>query len=396
METKASGMDAAAAPVVRGEFLYRDALLVDVGGEGKRPPRAPESELKALLNGKAPKDQVAHFYEAQLIHYGLQRSKEKNTAKVRLQQALGQGKLKAPPPHIVDMEGQMKKDYASAVRKAKAASKSSAGKDDKGAVTKATKKRKNDEVENESSKRTKISMNVGGISINIEQDEQQSSKKRQAASKTSMNHGNSKSTKGGKTANASPQKPSCDQKTKTTKKSARETSDTPAKPATSKAKPKADTAAISSTPSKSTESKAKAAPKAKAEPKVKAEPKKSNAKTKAEPDFKQEAKVKAEPQAKKRAKVTSTIQGQEGSKHQRRAHGRRATTPAQRHRRLHPHQPTARRTVPRTRRQPPPLPLRRRRHDLGRLPTRHQDRGPTHRRHRGGLADVVWLAREGR
>ena len=89
-------MDASVAPVVRGEFLYRDALFVDVGGEGKRHPRASESELKNLLDGKAPKDQVSHFYEAQLIHYGLQRSKEKNTAKVRLSQALAQGKLKVP------------------------------------------------------------------------------------------------------------------------------------------------------------------------------------------------------------------------------------------------------------------------------------------------------------
>ena len=77
-----------------------------------------ESELKALLNGKTPKDQVAHWYEAQLIHYGLQRSKEKNIAKVRLQQALNQGKLKVAPPHLLDLEGQMKKEYASAVRKA--------------------------------------------------------------------------------------------------------------------------------------------------------------------------------------------------------------------------------------------------------------------------------------
>ena len=70
-------MDASVPPAVRGEFAYRDTLFVDVGGEGKRHPRAPESELKNLLNGKAPKDEVAHWYEAQLIHYGLQRSKGK-------------------------------------------------------------------------------------------------------------------------------------------------------------------------------------------------------------------------------------------------------------------------------------------------------------------------------
>ena len=74
------------------------------------PRSASEADIKRLLLGKDKdvKDQVAHFYEAQLIHYGLQRSKDKNAAKVRLQQALGQGKLKAQPPYLADMEAQMK------------------------------------------------------------------------------------------------------------------------------------------------------------------------------------------------------------------------------------------------------------------------------------------------
>jgi hypothetical protein len=56
-------MAAPVPPVVRGEFVYQMTLFVDVGGEGKRHPRASESELKALLNGKAAKDQVAHWYK---------------------------------------------------------------------------------------------------------------------------------------------------------------------------------------------------------------------------------------------------------------------------------------------------------------------------------------------
>jgi len=57
-------MEVSVQPVVRGEFFYNDVLLVDVGGHGRRHPRASESELRDLLNGKNPKDQVAHFYEA--------------------------------------------------------------------------------------------------------------------------------------------------------------------------------------------------------------------------------------------------------------------------------------------------------------------------------------------
>ncbi|KAK0312160.1 hypothetical protein LTR01_003074 [Friedmanniomyces endolithicus] len=138
-----------APSVTRGEFVYRDTLFVDVGGEGKRHPRAAETELKTLLSGKTQqKDQVAHWYEAQLIHYGLQRSKDKNTAKVRLQQA-------------------MKKDYAAAVRKAK---KADAGKVVDDTSPTPTKKRKMDDVVAESSKRSKISLNFGGIAIDIEHD----------------------------------------------------------------------------------------------------------------------------------------------------------------------------------------------------------------------------------
>ena len=95
-------------PIVRGEFLYHSTLIVDVGGPLKRHPRAPETELKLLLDGKAPRDQVSHFYEAQLLHYGLPRTKDKNTAKKRLQQALAQEVLSGPPKNLVELEAQMK------------------------------------------------------------------------------------------------------------------------------------------------------------------------------------------------------------------------------------------------------------------------------------------------
>jgi len=73
-------------PIIRNDFIYRDTLFVNVS-EGKRHPRASASELKGLLlpaKGEVPKDQVAHWYEAQLLHYGLPRSKDMNTAKMRL------------------------------------------------------------------------------------------------------------------------------------------------------------------------------------------------------------------------------------------------------------------------------------------------------------------------
>ncbi|KIW65037.1 hypothetical protein PV04_07324 [Phialophora macrospora] len=110
----------AAAEVRNGDFFYRDTLFVDLGAN-KCHPRASAQDLKDLLlpkSGSAPKDQVAHWYEAQLIHYGLPRSKDKNTAKVRLTNAIA-SKTLALPKEIVAMEGEMKKQYARALRKAK-------------------------------------------------------------------------------------------------------------------------------------------------------------------------------------------------------------------------------------------------------------------------------------
>jgi hypothetical protein len=96
--------------------------FVDLG-TGRRHPRAADSELRSLLLPKglksaaSPKDPVAHWYEAQLIHYGLPRTRDKNLAKVRLTQALTAGKL-AVPADVKKTEADLKKEWASAVRKA--------------------------------------------------------------------------------------------------------------------------------------------------------------------------------------------------------------------------------------------------------------------------------------
>jgi hypothetical protein len=168
-------MEASAPFVVRGEFVYHDTLFVDVGGALKRHARASTGELKTYLEGKAPKDQVAHWYEAQLIHYGLQRSKDKNTAKVRLQQALSQKKL-AVPPHIVEMEAGMKKDYVASIKKSRsAASKAAKGGAEDHLVAKAPgkKRKKSDEITEATtatSKKTKITMKIGDVEVSIDHD----------------------------------------------------------------------------------------------------------------------------------------------------------------------------------------------------------------------------------
>ncbi|TKA30015.1 hypothetical protein B0A50_02734 [Salinomyces thailandicus] len=326
-------MDSTIPPIVRGEFVYRDTLFVDAGGEGRRHPRASPSELKDLLNGKVPKDQVGHWYEAQLIHYGLPRSKQKDTAKVRLQQALSQGKLKVPA-HLGEMEAQMKREYAGAVRKAKRAS---SGNGDAVASSTGGKKRKNEEVSAESAKKTKLSMNVGDISINIEHGASASGKKStESAGKSSKAAAPAKKTSAAKkidttsketaaaglpSANASAKASSSSKKApakvqdaqinqslgtssdikSTAGSGAKAKPDAKAKPQPKvKAEPKAKTEPKAKVESKAkAEAKAKMEPKVKAELKVKAEP----PKVKREPDIKPETKLQAAAKAKKNSEV---------------------------------------------------------------------------------------------
>ena len=120
-------------PVVKDDFLYNGDLFVDVGNLN-RHKRASVSEITEILrpdlkkpkNGTIVKDPVGHWYEAQLIHYGLPPSKDKARAKMRLLENLNQSKLKVPP-HITAIESDLKKEFSAAERKAKAQYKASLG-----------------------------------------------------------------------------------------------------------------------------------------------------------------------------------------------------------------------------------------------------------------------------
>ena len=120
-----------AAPVVKDRFVFNGDLYIEVENFN-RHKRASIPELTALLRpaqklsksalSAAPADQVGHWYEAQLLHYGLPPSKTKAVAKVRLLDALNAGKLSIPP-EITRLENEMKKEYQAADRKARAAHK---------------------------------------------------------------------------------------------------------------------------------------------------------------------------------------------------------------------------------------------------------------------------------
>ena len=154
-----------APPVSRGNFHYNGNLYVDVGN-CNRHERATVEEVTAFLRPDLKKskkvsvdqskDQVGHWYEAQLIHYGLPPSKDKARAKMRLLEALNQSKL-IVPSNIVNMEAEMKKEYAAAERKAKAQYKASMVPAVKSESPVAGKKRKQSEP----------SGNINNINVNI-------------------------------------------------------------------------------------------------------------------------------------------------------------------------------------------------------------------------------------
>ena len=156
---------ALAPPVSRGNFYYDGHLYVEVGSLN-RHQRATVEEITAILRPdlkkakKAsvdpPKDQVGHWYEAQLIHYGLPPSKDKARAKMRLLEALNQSRI-VVPPNISGMEAEMKKEYAAAERKAKAQHKASTAPTAKIEPLAAGKKRKQPEP----------SGNTNNINVNI-------------------------------------------------------------------------------------------------------------------------------------------------------------------------------------------------------------------------------------
>jgi hypothetical protein len=143
-----------AHPIRRGDFLYSSILYADPGNANHHP-RTSVAELAALLRPEAPslysggrkpepsfavKDPPWHFYSAQLIHYGLPITKNKNGAKVRLLNAMNHFKLEVSA-WVLKVEGELKKEWESENRKMKkaagsgAATKKESGAKGKGKVT---------------------------------------------------------------------------------------------------------------------------------------------------------------------------------------------------------------------------------------------------------------------
>lgn len=114
----------------RDGFIFNGQFCVDV--DGNLHKREDPATLYVLLNAVPPttkdgktarkpanSDREAHFYTAQLLHYGLPSLKTRDAAKKKLLTAFGgaNGRTLNVPPHILALEAVMGKEYRDAEAK---------------------------------------------------------------------------------------------------------------------------------------------------------------------------------------------------------------------------------------------------------------------------------------
>lgn len=131
---------ALAAPVEKDGFSYAGGDLYCQSSNFNRHRRATLPELKAHFGGKDKEERPAHWYEAQLMHYGLPPSKVKGTAHKRLFDAVTNGGLSVPA-NIKKIETDLKREWVKKEREAKKVVKESAAARSSPAASKGTKRK---------------------------------------------------------------------------------------------------------------------------------------------------------------------------------------------------------------------------------------------------------------
>ena len=112
-------------PAEKGGFSYAVDSLYCESSNSSRHRRATIPELKSHFSGKDTENRTAHWYEAQLLHYGLPPSKVKGTAHKRLFDAVTAKGGLIVPAHIQKIEADLKKEWSKNERAAKKLSKPS-------------------------------------------------------------------------------------------------------------------------------------------------------------------------------------------------------------------------------------------------------------------------------
>ncbi|KAI1033130.1 hypothetical protein LB505_010595 [Fusarium chuoi] len=107
-----------APPVAEDGFAFADGVFFAQSSGQNRHRRATTNELKEHFTSGNDKDHPAHWFEAQLIHYGLPPSKTKSVARMRLFDAVNAGNLKVPAS-VSKLETKLKKEWTKNDREAK-------------------------------------------------------------------------------------------------------------------------------------------------------------------------------------------------------------------------------------------------------------------------------------
>ncbi|KAI0025135.1 hypothetical protein F4780DRAFT_775144 [Xylariomycetidae sp. FL0641] len=182
-----------AHPVTKDGFSFSGGDLFAEASGHNRHRRATPAELKEHFKSGSEKDRPAHWYEAQLIHYGLPPSKIKGTARMRLFDAVNAGKVSVPT-HIKKLEGELKKEWTKQEREAKKTLKASSS--SSSTTAKGTKRKAE-------SSTVDMTVDVGGVSVTVKAN--QSASSQSAAKKTKSTAASSAPAKA-KAAAAAPKK----------------------------------------------------------------------------------------------------------------------------------------------------------------------------------------------
>ncbi|KAF4508205.1 hypothetical protein G6O67_004615 [Ophiocordyceps sinensis] len=118
--SKTSSAWLGAPPVSADGFAFADGEFFAQSSGQNRHRRAAHAELQAQFGSGSDKDHPAHWFEAQLLHYGLKPSKTKAVARMRLLDAFNAGNLQVPS-QITKLEGELKKEWTKKNREAKKA-----------------------------------------------------------------------------------------------------------------------------------------------------------------------------------------------------------------------------------------------------------------------------------
>ncbi|KAI1091685.1 hypothetical protein F5B19DRAFT_457186 [Rostrohypoxylon terebratum] len=142
-----------APAVTKDGFSYAGDFFAETSGHNQHR-RAAIMELKSHFKSGSEKDHPAHWFEAQLIHYGLPPSKTKAVARMRLYDAVN-GNYLSVPSHIKKLELDLKKEWMKNERESKKALKETVPP----AVKFAKRKAESSNVD--------VTVNVEGVNITV-------------------------------------------------------------------------------------------------------------------------------------------------------------------------------------------------------------------------------------